>query len=200
MTVSARPTRHRGTPSDAEIRRVAAELFYRNGYRATSMQNLADTLGIAKPTLYSHAGSKERLLAAIFDDMIAASDRATEHIDVDGDPTSALRQVVASWTRLAVANAPQIRIFHGDHREFPAAIQESYTDWSRRVLSELRDLIRAGQRAGRFTAEADPTTVAFAVFSSVQWTPRWLSREGPLDVEDVAEQYCMLFLHGLVQP
>ena len=53
------------TPVAAEIARVAARLFARQGYDATSGRERAEASGITKPTLYYHLGSKQGLGEAL---------------------------------------------------------------------------------------------------------------------------------------
>ena len=51
-------------PSDRriELTRVAARLFAERGYQGTSLADLAEALGMQKPSLYHHIESKEDLL------------------------------------------------------------------------------------------------------------------------------------------
>jgi AcrR family transcriptional regulator len=52
------------TQKDVIIKSAAA-LFKLKGFKATSMRDLADALGIEAPSLYNHIGSKNELLQAI---------------------------------------------------------------------------------------------------------------------------------------
>lgn len=52
-----------------QIREVARELFQSQGYKATSMQEIADRVGISKGAVYLHYRSKEALLLAIVEDI-----------------------------------------------------------------------------------------------------------------------------------
>src|SRR5213596_3792306 len=45
-----------------ELTRIAARLFAEKGYQGTSLADLADELGVQKPSLYHHIYSKEDLL------------------------------------------------------------------------------------------------------------------------------------------
>src|SRR6266581_4605606 len=54
-----------------ELTRAAARLFAEKGYQGTSLADLADALGMQKPSLYHHISSKEDLLWEV------ASDGAT---------------------------------------------------------------------------------------------------------------------------
>ena len=46
----------------ARIFAQARQLFYERGFDATSMQDIADALGLHKSTLYHHISSKDELL------------------------------------------------------------------------------------------------------------------------------------------
>ncbi len=55
----------------AEIVAIAQDLFFRGGYAVTSMSQLAAALGGSKTTLYSHFSSKEDVLLAVVQDVVA---------------------------------------------------------------------------------------------------------------------------------
>lgn len=48
---------------------VAREAFFANGYSATSMSSIANTVGGSKTTLWTYFPSKEELFAAVVDDI-----------------------------------------------------------------------------------------------------------------------------------
>ena len=58
MTRPPSDTRHR-------IQEVARELFTQKGVQRTSLQDIADRLGITKPALYYHFRSREDLVRSI---------------------------------------------------------------------------------------------------------------------------------------
>ena len=49
----------------AELNQIAARLFAERGYQGTSLADLAEQLGVQKPSLYHHIDSKEDLLWAV---------------------------------------------------------------------------------------------------------------------------------------
>jgi AcrR family transcriptional regulator len=55
----------------AAIRDVALELFSRQGYQKTSLREIAERLGITKAALYYHYPSKQALLLAIIEPLLA---------------------------------------------------------------------------------------------------------------------------------
>ena len=59
-------------PSDTKqrIQEVARELFAQRGVQRTSLQEIADRLGITKPALYYHFSSREELVRSIVQPII----------------------------------------------------------------------------------------------------------------------------------
>jgi AcrR family transcriptional regulator len=61
---------NRGRPrtfDKTEALEQATQLFWRNGYRGVSLDELTQTLGINKPSLYSAFGDKEELFLQVVD-------------------------------------------------------------------------------------------------------------------------------------
>ena len=68
------------------IQQVARELFVAQGVQATSLQDIANELGITKPALYYHFASREELVRSIITPMVedleafvTATEAAHEH-------------------------------------------------------------------------------------------------------------------------
>lgn len=68
---SSTSTRHLGVRDEVvtllRARTIAAavELFYENGYQNTTLEMVADRIGMTKPFIYAHFTSKSGLLAEI---------------------------------------------------------------------------------------------------------------------------------------
>jgi AcrR family transcriptional regulator len=64
-------------PSDTKqrIQEIARELFAQQGVQRTSLQEIADRLGITKPALYYHFSSREELVRSIVQPMIDEEER-----------------------------------------------------------------------------------------------------------------------------
>src|SRR6478735_2140809 len=62
--------RSRPTDTKARIQAVACELFTRRGVQQTSLQDIAQELGITKPALYYHFPSREALLASLVQPLV----------------------------------------------------------------------------------------------------------------------------------
>jgi AcrR family transcriptional regulator len=60
------------------IQEVARELFLQHGVQRTSLQDIADKLGITKPALYYHFTSREELVRSIVMPLIDEGERFVE--------------------------------------------------------------------------------------------------------------------------
>jgi AcrR family transcriptional regulator len=67
------------------IQEVARELFVQQGVQRTSLQDIADKLGITKPALYYHFASREELVRSILVPLIDEGEQFVEDQESRGD-------------------------------------------------------------------------------------------------------------------
>ena len=83
-------------PSDTKrrIQQVALELFAQKGVQRTSLQEIAERLGITKPALYYHFGSREELVRSIVQPMIEEAEARLGELEArdDVDPRTVLEE------------------------------------------------------------------------------------------------------------
>ncbi|QUR68872.1 TetR/AcrR family transcriptional regulator [Mycobacterium spongiae] len=70
------------------IQDVARELFWRQGVHRTSLQDIADELGITKPALYYHFASREDLVRSTLVPLIEEGERFVADQESLGDTDS----------------------------------------------------------------------------------------------------------------
>ena len=77
------------------LARVAARLFADRGFEATSVRDIVEAAGVAKPTLYYHFQSKEGLASALLTVPLSNLVATLKHIVTNvEDPVSCLEQVI----------------------------------------------------------------------------------------------------------
>ncbi|MFI6102158.1 TetR/AcrR family transcriptional regulator [Lentzea sp. NPDC051213] len=67
------------------IMQTARELFATKGVQQTSLQEIADRLGITKPALYYHFSSREDLVRSIVTPLLDDGERFLERMEARGD-------------------------------------------------------------------------------------------------------------------
>jgi AcrR family transcriptional regulator len=91
------PGRRSGAETRSQAERIALHLFSTQGYEATSLQQIADELGIKKASLYYHFKSKDDIIRSVLQ---ARSDEAHALVDwVRAQPRSPslAQQTVLRW-------------------------------------------------------------------------------------------------------
>jgi AcrR family transcriptional regulator len=94
------------------ILQISLELFARRGYEAVGIQEIVDSAGITKPTLYHYFGSKAGLLEILLKESFAPfltslADAAT----YSGDVTNTLHEVTSFYLRFASQNPLLYRFY-----------------------------------------------------------------------------------------
>ena len=84
---------------EAQILRVAEEVFAERGYQATTMEDVAERVGVTKPLIYGYFGSKEGLLAACITQARGQLREATEQAWDSVGPQAPLVDVFRAGVR-----------------------------------------------------------------------------------------------------
>ncbi|WP_243027001.1 TetR/AcrR family transcriptional regulator [Thermus albus] len=185
-----------GTATRDRILEEAARLFTEKGYEATSVQDLAEALGLSKAALYHHFQSKEEVLYEI-------SQQALEGLLLEGKKALAVSDPKEALLRFMEGHA---RFFEENRPFFVTMLQglQSLSPEKQRPIIALRDryeemvrtLLQRGMEAGVFR-QVDVALAGRAVLSLLNWMIRWFRPGGPLRAEEVARFYFELILRGL---
>lgn len=190
-------TRRSRTPPLEVMLDVAAKLFEERGFRNVSMQDVADELGITKPTLYVHASTKTKILEGIFEWVMKEGEEALLDASQQPFPEEQLRVLLVRWTRAAASRQAYYHVFAAHMPDLPRASARYYMRWSAEVVERVRGMIIAGQRKGTFRSDVDPVVAAFSVVAIPNWTARWYKPGGKIGLDDVIDQQWRLIMGGL---
>jgi AcrR family transcriptional regulator len=116
-------------PSAAQARiiRAALELFARNGVGGTSLQMIADTIGVTKAAVYHQYKTKDEIVLAAAEAELATLETVVDAAESEPSPKRARERLVTGIVDLAVAhrrtvstilNDPVIARFFAEHESF----------------------------------------------------------------------------------
>lgn len=93
---------------------VALQLFAERGYRATTMEDVAEAAGVTKPLLYQHFASKRALYLELVDsvarDLLAAIGEALAAAD---GPRAQVELGFGAYFEMVVTNEEAFRLLYG---------------------------------------------------------------------------------------
>ncbi|WP_155372343.1 TetR/AcrR family transcriptional regulator [Catellatospora vulcania] len=154
-----------------QILDAARTCFARNGFHATSMQDVISEAGLSVGAFYRYFKSKEELVTAIAEEVIGRVSTLLDEVR-DLDPPPPIDEVMR---RLLHTVDPQF----GPDGAFPMALQvwaeslrnPQLAEFVRGIYGRVRahfdEIARAQQAAGRLPADADPEAVGAVLFSMV---------------------------------
>lgn len=93
---------------------VAMDLFTRHSYAGTSLQMIADELGVTKGALYHHFHTREELLQAVIGPLIDQLCEVIEAAEAHRAQAVRAERMLTGYAGLAAANRALVAVLHGD--------------------------------------------------------------------------------------
>jgi len=183
-TSRAAPARHarsaRDSTKEGEILTAAARIFREKGYHGTSVQDIAEAVGLLKGSLYHYIRSKEQLLARLFEGSLSDTIVELETIATKTtSPTERLRDMVRVYVMSVTANLDAVGIYLREWRSLPAPELARVRARRRAMRRLFEDVIAEGVKR-RELSVADPKIAALAVLGMCNWTYEWYRPRGRL--------------------
>ena len=179
-----------------QIRQKAQTLFRERGYRATSMRDLAETLGIEAASLYNHISSKEELLQQICFAMADQFFAALEPVTSSGlIPKEKIRTALEAHLGVIAANSDASAVFLHEWRHMKEPFLNDFKLMRRRYERMFRTIIEEGIATGNFR-KIDPTLTVRTFLSGTNWTYESYKSRKPT-VEEMSE-IATILIEGII--
>jgi AcrR family transcriptional regulator len=184
-----------GNKRDAVIR-TAARAFHAQGYHNTSLDDIAATLGVTKPTVYYYVPNKEQLLFECFraglEPIRAALHRAEQST---GSGRDRLREVVRDYA-VAIASDYGWCMVRAEHQDLGVALSGQVKALKSEIDRGIRRLLQAGIADGSISV-GDPKLAAFAIAGALNWIAHWYRPGRSWSPEKIADAFVDLLERGL---
>lgn len=178
-----------------ELTRIAARLFAEKGYAGTSLADLAEALGIQKPSLYHHIDSKEDLLWEVAREGAEAFHAGLDSVPGDAPATERIRLALRAHLALVAAQLDVATVFVREWRFLSDARRETFAAERRRYEERIRELFREGVEGSELRTDLDVATAALLFLSAANWAYTWL-RPGS-DTAELADRLFAALLDGM---
>lgn len=167
---------------------VAARLFRANGYHGTSMQDIANEVGILKGSLYHHIESKEKLLLILLhasvDDVLNSMKVAEKSVT---KPREKLRRVIRAELAAMARHQDEILIWLAERGRMGKTLSE-ITTLANAADQVLRRIVQEGISAGIWRKTSYPIGF-YAIRGIITSFPQWYKASGPLSIEAIADEF-----------
>ena len=187
----------------SELIRVAAVLFKEKGYKATTLNDIAQLAGLDRATVYYYVGSKEEFLREAIKGVVT---RNLAEVDLilgmeDLDPRAKIQRLIE---RLMISYDESYPYAHVYLQEEMHQVADKRTAWAQDMVRSTRrfekaviDLIKKGIDDGIFREDVSVVLAANAIFGMVNWTHRWYKPGGKQSAKEVADTFIKIFFDGM---
>lgn len=207
------PSRSFGVPTGARTSRVraatrhkmgqilatAAALVREKGFEATSMREMARSVGVSLAGLYHYFESKEELLYQIqfrtFESLLAAQEEIAAR---EGTPEERLRRLVVGHLAFFAEHPNELKVCTYEHESLRGELYKSVAALRRRyfrlMVSAVAELTGG---CARDAADRHSRHVTMFIFGMLNWIFMWYDplRHGP--VEQIGTEMLDLIMHGV---
>lgn len=178
---------------------VARDLFGRNSYPGTSMRDIAREVGLLPGSLYAHIDSKETLLLEIIEQGIGEFlDAVRAGFESEGTADDKLRQMILAHVRVVAKHPQKTQIVFHQWRYLSEGNQKRVRKQRHEYEQLFTDVLEAGIEDGSFANDIDVRVTVLNMLGSLNWTPEWLSPDGPTSIEEISRRLSDAMLKGIL--
>lgn len=178
-----------------ELSREAARLFAERGFHGTSMDALAQALGVQKGSLYSLTGSKQELLYETLQEGARAFHAALDAVPDAAPAVERVRAALRGHLRVVAEQLDVATVFTREWRYLEGASREEFVGERRRYEQRWRALFRDGVESGDLRTDLDTGAATLLVLSAANWAYTWL--EPGRDTDDLADRFLTILVDGI---
>ena len=174
---------------DASVIAAAIEVMSEKGYAATSIQEVADRVGVLKGSLYHYFDSKEELLARILSESHATMDELQAEIHAQGlRPYDELMEYIRRQTIWYLENRDRANIYFTERRHLTGERRERARENGRKFESYILDLVVAAQKDGDIRQDQSPQLITRFLTGALNGVRFWQSRSAQqFSIDEIAE-------------
>jgi AcrR family transcriptional regulator len=179
------------------VLRAAVRMFNAQGFHATSLDDVAASLGVSKPTIYHYLGNKDQVLfECVTRGLEQLNDAADAVRAVPGTGLDRLRSFLRLYAEIIMDDFGRCVIRTADEALSPESAAR-FRALKREIDNALRAMISDGVADGSIEA-TDIRLTAFTLAGALNWPARWHRADGGgLSSDAVASQMVDILTNGL---
>ncbi len=178
------------------VLRAAVRMFNAQGFHATSLDDVAASLGVSKPTIYHYLGNKDQvLLECLMRGIEQLREAAEAAATVPGTGLDRLRSFLRAYAEVMMDDFGRCVIRTGDETLAPES-SVRFRALKREIDISMRALIEAAVADGSI-APIDVKLGAFAIAGALNWPARWHRPDGATSPHEIADKMVDFLTGGL---
>ncbi len=181
------------------ILKHAAELFRKKGFRAASVRELAESLGIEAPSLYNHIGSKAELLQEI---CFEVAKDFTAHMQTMIDSKDNAAKKIAALIRFHIqkmnTDFDTVYVSDNDWKQLHKKQADDFLGQRRAYENSLTEIIQQGIDKKLFIA-MNPRITMLTILSAVRGLELRQKHKNEFTIAELEENMVQHLLNGITK-
>ncbi|TCK25558.1 TetR/AcrR family transcriptional regulator [Pseudonocardia endophytica] len=176
-----------------DVVRAAGKVFRRNGFAGSSLEQVAEEVGMWKGSLYNYISSKDDLLTAVI--AIPAERLTAEAREIatgPGDPAERLREIVRCHVDVLVDNYDFVAVYLQEVAGRDIGAQ--WRAYDREYAALVEQVVREGIASGAVPSGRDPRLTTMTLLGALNWLTRWWDPAGDVGPDVVTAQIADIVL------
>lgn len=181
-----------------EIVAVASRLFNEKGYKAVSMRDIAQAMGIKAASLYNHIQGKQEILSTL---ILEVAQEFTVGMNTvissDATPVQMITNVIEMHIDITVNYSEGLAALNNDWMHLENDDLISFVKMREDYEENFRSIIKKGIEAGEIKSR-HPEVILFSILSTLRTLYLWYQKRGKLDVNVLKKDMVAVLLKGIV--
>ena len=175
---------------------AAARAFRQRGYHNTSLDDLAASLKVTKPTLYLYVPNKEAILFECFKAGIAPIQATLTECEKSSGPARERLFAFIRGYAAAIVGDFGWCMLRAEDQHLGTAMGRKIKLLKAGIDKRMRSLIEAGVADGSIR-ECDTRMTSFALAGALNWMGHWYREDATLNPQEIADRFIDVFNRGL---
>lgn len=185
--------------SQRAIVAAASDLFARNGFGATSLDDIGEALGVTKGALYYHIKNKEEILKLIFVTVLTLAEEPLRRIaEAELAPSEKLRRAIQHHIDIAADRSPAMSVFYREDVHLNGPFAREIATRKKAYERLFEQIVAEGIKTGDFRTELDSKIATYGILGMCNWLSQWYRPGGTYSPEQIATFFSQMIEKGLV--
>jgi TetR/AcrR family transcriptional regulator, cholesterol catabolism regulator len=181
-----------------DVIRVATRLFAAQGYYATTLDQIAEEIGITKPALYYYITNKEDILRTIINKMLEPMQEVVDVGKSGIHPREKIRKIIKILVKSATESKETTLLAFEQANILPKRSRDALRRRQKEVERTVMQVLKEGIEQGCFVV-SDVKMAGFTILAASNWLYHWYHPEGKMTPLEIADHCIKLLENGYLK-
>jgi AcrR family transcriptional regulator len=179
------------------ILQKAAAMFREKGFAATSMRDLAETVGIEAASLYNHIRSKNEILEAICFDVANRFNQNIDSLETEShNSIPRVEKLLRFHIGQMIENYEEVYVSDREWKHLEEPYLSNFQSQRRSYRKKFASIIQNGITKGEIR-NIDAPTAVLIILHAVSGIESWHRSKARINAEELENNMVMIMIDGL---